>query len=290
MSNAVKNWTEWLKNTRFAYMTEEQKTQTINWLLIVRNNILNLAEIKKGDTIIDIGSGTGLLAFGAYELIGNDGKIIVSDKFDDCLEECKKFAESLNIPESVIDFKNIDASDINLPDQFVDVIVMRSVLCHILDKQKPMNEFYRILKREGRISFYEPVISSNARNYELVDIDKLDIADKIVQAEESIMNNSNNPLTNFSAETIQENLHDAGFREVLIKPVVETSTYPVKEGMIDTWLSAAPSPGSKSMTDLLLEHLTKEEFLTYKEFLTKETLDQNVTIATTSLYCVALKL
>ncbi|MGD9581875.1 MAG: hypothetical protein AB7V50_10915, partial [Vampirovibrionia bacterium] len=78
-TNTIENWTQWLKKGRFSYMSEEQQNQTVNWLLSVRNNILGLAQILPGETVIDIGTGTGLLAFGIYEQLGDNCTIIASD-------------------------------------------------------------------------------------------------------------------------------------------------------------------------------------------------------------------
>jgi len=287
MTKVLDNWTEWLKSTRFSYMSDAQKSQTINWLVNVRDNILNIAQIMPMDTVLDIGTGNGLLAFGAYELISPSGKVIASDKFENCLEECKKFAHDSNIKD--IDFLQSDANNINLPENSVDVIVMRSVLVHIIDKQKPICDFYRVLKHNGRLSFYEPVISSNTRYNELVDLSKLDIANKIIDAEEKIMNDSNDSLTNFSAESIERNLKQAGFDEVIIEPVIEESKYTITDGMIETWFSAPPSPGGKTMEDRLLKYLTQEEINKYKIYLASNTLSKMVTVKTTSLYCLAVK-
>lgn len=289
MNNVVENWTEWLKSSRFSYMSDIQQQQTINWLMNVRNNILNIANIQQGETVIDVGSGNGLLAFGALLILDESGKVIISDKFEDCLTECQKIAESSGVPNNLIDFLQSDAADIKLPDNSVDVAVMRSVLVHILDKQKPLNEIARILKPNGRLSFYEPVISSNTRYHELVNIIDLDIADKIIKAEDHVMNSPNDPLTNFTVSSLQDNLSNAGFSSISVEPVVEKSTYPVQPGMIDQWFNTPPSPGGKTMKDRLLETLSEEEFNRYKAFLEENTLGKEITINTTSIYCLAVK-
>lgn len=70
------NWTQWLLETRFSFLTPELKQQTMNWLSLVRDNVLLRANIKPNQTIIDIGTGTGLLAFKALEQLNGTGKII----------------------------------------------------------------------------------------------------------------------------------------------------------------------------------------------------------------------
>ena len=68
MSEICKNWTQWLKQNRFAGLTPEMQEQTMRWLEAVRDVIMVYAEIKPYDVVLDIGTGTGLLAFKALEL------------------------------------------------------------------------------------------------------------------------------------------------------------------------------------------------------------------------------
>ena len=95
--NICKNWTQWLLETRFASMTPEMRQQTLNWLQIVRDNILVRANIKPNQTIIDIGTGTGLLAFKVLEDLKGTGEIIFSDKFQDCLDNCENILKQNDV-------------------------------------------------------------------------------------------------------------------------------------------------------------------------------------------------
>ena len=69
MSQVVKNWTDWLNNTRFSSFSEEQRAQTFGWLFSVRDRVLANAKLNSGNVVVDIGTGTGLLAFGAYDIL-----------------------------------------------------------------------------------------------------------------------------------------------------------------------------------------------------------------------------
>ena len=99
MSEICKNWTQWLKKNRFAGQTPEMIEQTTKWLEAVRDVILVYAEIMPHETVIDIGCGTGLLAFKALELQNCKGKVIFSDKFKDCLDDCKSVLDENGILE-----------------------------------------------------------------------------------------------------------------------------------------------------------------------------------------------
>ena len=62
-------------------MSEVQKQQTINWLILIRNKVLELADIKNGEYVADFGCGSGLLGFGVLEKFEDRVKLIFSDKF-----------------------------------------------------------------------------------------------------------------------------------------------------------------------------------------------------------------
>ena len=67
MSDICKNWSTWLKKTRFSYMDEIQVQQTLNWLQSIKNQVLDLAQIKENERVADFGCGSGLLCFGVLE-------------------------------------------------------------------------------------------------------------------------------------------------------------------------------------------------------------------------------
>jgi len=258
MPELVKTWTDWLNSSRFSYMSETQRQQTLLWLFNVRDNILERARIKEGDTVLDVGTGTGLLGFGAYELLNGTGKVILSDAFPDCLEECRKIAEKSEATEG-LDFLQSDASDIKLPDNSVDVAVMRSVLVHIPDKLPPIKECFRVLKEGGRISIFEPIIKRNTKYHELITPENYPNYGKIKDTEEKIASNPNDPLVNFDEHTLGSDFIKAGFKNIDIKLSTESSTYEVDPAMIDPWFNTPPSPGRAPLKQRFMEFMLEEE-------------------------------
>lgn len=288
MTATVKTWTEWLKHSRFSYMNEEQKEQTFRWLSSVKDKILERANIKSDDVIIDVGTGTGLLAFGAYELVGQNGKVIASDSYEDCIEECGRIAKNSDIREN-FELLLSDAASIKMPDNSVDIVVMRSVLVHILEKQSVLDECYRILKPGGRISIFEPIISSNTRYHELINPENFSNYERIKEIEDKVMSMPNDPLTNFNDKTLEKNFSKAGFKNIDIDLNTEQSAYKASASMVGPWFNTPPSPGSLTLRQRFLQYMSEEGLDNYIKELKAELDNKIIVVKSYSAYISAEK-
>lgn len=288
MSDIVKNWTDWLNNTRFSAFSEEQRQQTFAWLFSVRDKILTKVDIQAGDVVVDIGTGTGLLAFGAYEILQGNGLVIASDKFSDCTDECAQIAEALGIKKG---FKTLvsAADSLDLPSDYADKLVMRSVLVHILDKRSCAKEFYRVLKAGGVLSFFEPVMSSNTKYYELIDPSDIDNYEKFKHIEDEITHSKDDPITNFDEKTLVEIFKEARFSSVELEKDVISSTYVVNAQAIPHWFDAKPSPDATSLKEKFLTYVDEKEFLKWLSAIQKALDNKEITVSTNSAYIKAVK-
>lgn len=258
MSEICKNWSTWLKKTRFSYMNEVQMQQTLNWLLSIRDQVLFMANIQKGQKIADFGCGSGLLGFGVLEKFNDDVELIFSDKFQDCLDECRKILNESNNPSNV-KFLQSDVADIKLESNYLDCAMTRSVLVHVREKQPAFSEFYRILKPLGCYCAFEPIISENTRYYELLNENEISDYKDFYRAEKEFMENPNDPLVNFNAQSLDKNLTNAGFSNVKVEVQKVASKYTPSPEAIINWFIAPPAPDQKTMKERFLQYFDENK-------------------------------
>src|SRR5574344_595038 len=102
------------------------------------------AKIKKGDVVIDLGSGAGNDCFVARAETGETGKIIGIDFAPNMVERARKNAEKMQYSNMV--FLLGDIEDMPIADNSIDVVISNCVLNLLPDKSKIFREIYRVLK------------------------------------------------------------------------------------------------------------------------------------------------
>jgi arsenite methyltransferase len=149
-------WADWLVRGRDRGATEVQMRRTRRWLARVRDRVLREARLRPGERAVDLGAGTGLLALEARRRVKGSGYVVAVDVSADALAECRRQAEPA---DNVAPLACVvgDALRIPLASQSVDVVMTRSVLIYLADKQAAVRELYRVLKPKGRASIFEPI-------------------------------------------------------------------------------------------------------------------------------------
>jgi SAM-dependent methyltransferase len=115
------------------------------------------AKIRKGDTVIDLGSGAGNDCFVARAETGESGKVIGIDFTPIMIEKARKNAEKLGYNN--VEFRQGDIEQMPVSDDVADVIVSNCVLNLVPNKQAVFNEIYRVLKVGGHFSISDIVLT-----------------------------------------------------------------------------------------------------------------------------------
>lgn len=288
MSEICKNWTQWLKQNRFAGQTPEMIEQTTRWLEAVRDVILVYAEIMPHETIIDIGCGTGLLAFKALEMQDCKGKVIFSDKFQDCLDDCKRILDESGVLGGY-EMLLSPCEHIALPESSVHKALMRSVLVHIVHKQPAISEIYRILKPGGKFCAFEPVIRSNTRYWQILDPMYIEKYEDFKRVENEIMENPLDSLCNFDEKTLEMNLEIAGFSIPEVKVQEVASRYIVQSGMVSEWFNNPPSPGQPSTKERYLKYFDEDTVNKYMQDVQNYLTGREISLKTNAVFINATK-
>jgi len=176
-------------------------------LFPAQKKLLEFANIKKGDRIIDIACGTGLVSFPAVELTGKDGFVMANDISDKMVETGVAIAKERKLYN--IDFLRMDAEELQVEDASYDIALCALGLMYFPDPLKAFKEMHRSLRPGGHA-----VVAVWGRRKNCGWAEVFEIVDKRVSSEVCPM------FFNLGNEGVLEKYMNAGgFKDITIERI-----------------------------------------------------------------------
>jgi len=254
-------WSQWLLEHRFGGNIEQMKT-AMTRLYRIRDQILEYADLRDNNILLDVGCGDGLIGFGALQR-SNTVQVIFSDISKDLLERVRERAREMGLLHRCR-FLHAAAENLHpLADESVDVVTTRSVLIYVKAKQQAFHEFYRVLKPGGRASLFEPINRFRYPEppemfwgYDVAPV--MEIAQKIKAAYRRLQPPEEDPMLDFDERDLISFAERAGFRDIHLKLEIEVKP---KDHQIswDTLMKIAPNPRVPTLGAVMQEVLSPAE-------------------------------
>lgn len=148
-------WSKWLLERRFGG-DQQVMQKAMEFLSGVRGRVLEHANLKDEELLLDVGCGDGLIAFGALETQPGV-RVIFSDISRDLLNTAQEIAGEMKVLDRCrfVESSADQLSSVGADE--CDAVTTRSVLIYVKNKSAAFKEFNRVLKPGGRLSIFEPI-------------------------------------------------------------------------------------------------------------------------------------
>lgn len=175
-----------------------------------------IAELKRGETVLDLGSGGGFDCFLASRKVGESGQVIGVDMTAEMISRARENAVKGEFTNT--SFRLGEIEHLPVPDQHADVIISNCVINLSPMKEQVFKEAYRVLRPNGRLAISDIVITTELPAEIKHDIDE--IYSGCISGASSI-------------NELEKMLTDSGFTDVVIQPKDESKEF------IKDWLPGA---------------------------------------------------
>ena len=152
----IKNQMEKMVNSYDLYM----KRITLGREDALRKMTVNLAQIKQGDSVLEIGCATGSLSLAAKRQVGQEGRVFGIDIIPGMIEVSKEKAAQAKMDVS---FQVGNIQDIPFPNEYFDEVMCSFMIFHMSEKVRNngIKEIFRVLKPNGKLLVLDLALPPN---------------------------------------------------------------------------------------------------------------------------------
>jgi ubiquinone/menaquinone biosynthesis C-methylase UbiE len=196
--------------------------------------LIELAGLGRGERVLDVACGTGIVARRAAQRVGSGGRVVGLDINEGMLEVARKVSSEARLS---IEWQQGDAKEMPLPDEAFDVVFCQQALQFFPDRLAALREMRRMLAANGRLAL--SVLRSTEHNpgYRLL----ADTLERHVGSDAGSMMRS--PFSSLSADELRELIAGAGFGKVRILLGIAPVRYPSAEEFLRWEGASSPLAG-----------------------------------------------
>ncbi len=277
LNSAADVWSEWLHWHRHGGDPHHERV-VCDLGHRICNRVLDGAKLAAGMVLVDVGSGDGIVPFEAFKRLGPSLQAVLTDISEPLLNHAREQAGKLGVREQCRFIQTGAERLEGVADESADVLTTRAVLAYVADKAAAARQFYRVLKRGGRLSLGEPIYQDAAvKLAALTNALRARPADAVTslarllqrcraaQLPSTLEEIQSNPLTNFTERDLITLFQLAGFTELHLELHID-----VRQGAAVPWntfINIAPRPGVPTLRAVLTAHFSAAERLQVEQSL-----------------------
>lgn len=136
------------------YNHRSQSYDNHAWQTLVCRHLLEYSPVRLGQTVLDIGTGTGHLAIASAQIAKEQGRVIGVDISPKMLKQAQNKVDKLGLDN--IDLQLADAEALDYPSHYFDHILCANTFPWMTDKETTLQMWFQFLKPGGRIAVHTP--------------------------------------------------------------------------------------------------------------------------------------